>query len=105
MLHYVHQLSPNCVCLLYDAEQIVNSGFLELFHTKKKMLHAASKNDTMTSVSEPEELWARQLNNELNLAVKLLKSWAELQVQMMTPFAEIIVILYVVIIKISTIAT
>ncbi len=35
MLHYVHQLVSNCVCLLFDAEQVVFSKFLKLFHRKK----------------------------------------------------------------------
>ncbi len=30
MLHYVHQLAANFVCLLSGAEQVVYSGFLEL---------------------------------------------------------------------------
>ncbi len=45
MLHYVHQLVSNCVCLLFAAEQIVYTGFLELLLWKQ--LRAATKNDTI----------------------------------------------------------
>lgn len=36
MLHSVHQLVSNCVCLLLCAEQTVFSGFLERFHKKQR---------------------------------------------------------------------
>ncbi len=32
MLRYGHQLVTNLVCLLFDTEQVVYNGFLELFH-------------------------------------------------------------------------
>ncbi len=44
MDHYVHQLVANWVCLLFGAEQVVYSRFLELFYWKK--LLAAAENDT-----------------------------------------------------------
>ncbi len=31
MLHYVHQVVSNCVCLLFAAEQVMNSSFLRDF--------------------------------------------------------------------------
>ncbi len=45
MLHYVHQLFANCVRLPFSAEQVLCSGFLELFD--RKQLPAAVKNNAM----------------------------------------------------------
>ncbi len=42
MLHYVHQLVANFVCLLFGARQVVYSGFLELFRWTQ--LPAATEN-------------------------------------------------------------
>ncbi len=36
MLHYVHQLLSDCVCLLFAAEQVVYSDFLQLFLWKQR---------------------------------------------------------------------
>ncbi len=36
MLHYVHQLVSNCVCLPFGAEQVVYCGFLEHFYWKQQ---------------------------------------------------------------------
>ncbi len=38
MLHCVHQLVSNWVCLLFAAEQVVYCGFLELFLAKNSWL-------------------------------------------------------------------
>ncbi len=43
MLHYVHQLVADLVCLLFGAEQAFRR-FLELFHWKQ--LPATAENDT-----------------------------------------------------------
>ncbi len=48
MPHYVHQLVSKCVCLVFAAEQVVYSGFLEIFHWKQ--LPAAAKNNAMRAV-------------------------------------------------------
>ncbi len=42
MLHYVHQLGANCVCLLFGAGQVEYNGLLELFYLKQ--LPAATEN-------------------------------------------------------------
>ncbi len=47
MLHCVHQLVSNCVCLLFAAEQVVYSWFLELFSQPKA---------TESSESEPNQV-------------------------------------------------
>ncbi len=44
MLHYVHQLVSNCVCLLFAAEQVVYSWFLELFLPPKATMRAVRVN-------------------------------------------------------------
>ncbi len=36
MLHYVHQLVANIICLLFGAEQVVYSGFLDRFSLKQR---------------------------------------------------------------------
>ncbi len=43
MLHYVHQLLSNCVCQLFAAEQVVYSGFLQLFLWKRRYESADSE--------------------------------------------------------------
>ncbi len=43
MLHYVHQLVANHVCLLFGAEQVVYSEFLEPFHWKQQLWEQNSK--------------------------------------------------------------
>ncbi len=45
MLYYVHQLVADCVCPLFGADQVVYSGYLELFCWKQ--LHAVAENNTM----------------------------------------------------------
>ncbi len=45
MLHCVHQQVTNCVCLLFGAELLMYTGFLELFRWKQ--LPAAAENDAL----------------------------------------------------------
>lgn len=45
MLHYVHQMDANCVCIPFGVEQVVYYGFLEPFHWKQ--LAAVAGNDAM----------------------------------------------------------
>lgn len=71
MLHYVHQLVLNCVCLLFAAEQLECSGFLELFLWKA------------LSVNQNSNVAAWQLNNELLLIIKQHKCWDEWQIQLL----------------------
>ncbi len=52
MLHCVHQLVSDFVCLLF-AEQVVYSGFLQLFHWKQLPATAGNKADE-SSETEPE---------------------------------------------------
>ncbi len=68
MLHYVHRLVANCVCLLFGAEQVAYTGISELFH--RKQLPAAAKNDTMRVVrmNQNSKVAAEQLKKELKLA-------------------------------------
>ncbi len=47
MLHYVHQLVTNFVCLLFGAGQIVYSWFYQSFFAKKKKLLAATESMAM----------------------------------------------------------
>ncbi len=55
MLHYVHQLVINCVCLLFGARQVAYSGDFGAFFTENKV-----------KVGGPEDQ-----NNELKDAKKL----------------------------------
>lgn len=43
MLHYVHHLVFNCVCLMFGAEQVLYSGFLERVGIKTVKLWLISK--------------------------------------------------------------
>ncbi len=75
MLHFVHQLVANCVCLLFGAEQVVYSGFLEFYHWKQ--LPAASGKNAI------RVMWlnknSRLENNELKMCNR-----GELQSQVIT---------------------
>ncbi len=74
MLHYVHQLVSNCVCLLFAAEQVVYRGFIELYTCKQ--LPAVAKNDAVRAVrvNQNSKVAVGQLNNELKLTIKLRKA-------------------------------
>ncbi len=48
MLHYVHQLVSNFICLWFGTEQVVYSGFLELFRWKQQP--AVAENNAMKVV-------------------------------------------------------
>ena len=62
------------MCLLFGAEQVVYSGFLEFFLWKQ--LPAAAQNDAMRAlrVNQNSKVAAGQLNNELKLIIKLRKA-------------------------------
>ncbi len=60
MHHHVYQPVSDWVCLLFGAEQVVHSGFLDLFMLK-------------TTLWERTKTVQLQLNNEPNLAIKLRK--------------------------------
>ncbi len=57
MLHYVHQLLSDCVCLLFAAEQVVYGGFLQLFHWKWRYESAESEPEQL-SCGQTDEQWA-----------------------------------------------
>ncbi len=52
MLHYVHWLVSNCVCLLFGAEQIVYSGFMGGFCWKQ--LAAAAEVDEKAETEQKQ---------------------------------------------------
>ncbi len=74
MLHYVHQLVVNCVCLPFGPEQVVYSWFLKLFLWKQ--LPAAAKNQAIRAVrvNQNSKVVGWQLNIELKLTIKLHKA-------------------------------
>ncbi len=53
MLHNVHQLVANCVCLLFGAEQVVYSGFMKALCCKQLPAVAGNKADESCE-SEPK---------------------------------------------------
>ncbi len=73
MIHCVLQLVSNCVCLLFDADQVVYSGFLELFLWKQ--LPCVAENDAIRAarVNQHSKVDVGQLKSELKLTIKLWK--------------------------------
>ena len=61
MLHYVHHIVTNCVCLVFGAEQVVYSVFFRAAFCILRPHYKSSK-------SEP-----KQQTNELKLTIKLVK--------------------------------
>ncbi len=66
MPHYIHQLVVNCICLLFVAEQVVYSGFLQFFHCKQ--LPAVAENKRYESgKSEPKQKIYRPDSSAMSL--------------------------------------
>ena len=78
MLHYVHQLVSNSVCLLFDAGQVVYTGFVELFLSTQLPGVVEINTEDQWEWTTTGKFWAGQLKNELKLTLKLSKgkeSW------------------------------
>lgn len=69
MLHCVHQLVSDCVCLLFCAGQVEYSRFLLLFHWQQLPAAADSVAMRIVRVNLNSKV-VRLLNNELRLTIK-----------------------------------
>lgn len=49
MFHYLHQLVPNCVSLLYGAGHVAHSGFIKVFSLKTAAWLTRKKTNTNES--------------------------------------------------------
>lgn len=76
MLHYVHQIVTNLVCLLFDAGQMVCSGFLESFSLK--VAASCSRKEEKKRVNQNSTVFSVLVDS-------VTMSW-ELQIQVTTPF-------------------
>lgn len=62
MLHYVHGLVANCLCLLLGAGQLANSSFVKVF--------ANNSGESGESESNQKSVGPENKNNELKDVVK-----------------------------------